>query len=131
MVKEILKFAVVNCAISGADVATDLFSFLDLLLLQHHRWAGLTLFWIFLPFLVHLAIFLVRLARGSYPGSFTITVLRHFPFAMPFRNLWLCTRLLWLVWFGEVNATSSQPFLQLDVGVELHFGVSGGLPHRA
>ena len=57
----VLRFFVFNSALSTADVLTDLLTFLALLD-SNPNWAGLTLYWMWNPFLVHTAIFLFNKA---------------------------------------------------------------------
>ena len=67
----ILKFLVFNSALSTADVLTDLLTFLALLD-SNPKWAGLTLYWMWNPFLAHTAIFLYKKAfykRGQTCNS--------------------------------------------------------------
>ena len=57
----VLKFFVFNSVLTTADVLTDLLTFLALLD-NNPNWAGLTLYWMWNPFLVHTAIFLYKKA---------------------------------------------------------------------
>ena len=98
----VLKFLVFNSALSTADVLTDLLTFLALLD-SNPKWAGLTLYWMWNPFLAHTAIFLFTKAfRKRGETGNTIHQLMHefykeagihIPFVASVHNLWRAHRL--------------------------------------
>ena len=106
----VLKFFVFNSALSTADVLTDLLTYLALLD-NNPNWAGLTLYWMWNPFVVHSAIFLFNKAfckRGK--TSNTIQELMHefykqagvhLPFVASVHNIWRTHRLYQLKYGTE------------------------------
>ena len=97
----VLKFFVFNLPLSTADVLTDLLTFLALLD-SNPNWAGLTLYWMWNPFLVHTAIFLLKKAFGIGHRSTTFSEFMsefykdagvHIPFISPVQNIWRAKRL--------------------------------------
>ena len=93
----VLKFFVFNSALSTADVLTDLLTFLALLD-NNPNWAGLTLYWMWNPFLVHTAIFLYNKAfckRGQtcntshgLMNEFYKEAGVHLPFVSSMHDIW-------------------------------------------
>ena len=62
-IKGVLPFAFFNVVLSSIDVLSDLATYFSLLP-NNPRWARLTLTWMFAPFCVHTAFYLVKKARG-------------------------------------------------------------------
>ena len=80
-------FVIFNVILPCADVASDFSTFLSFLQHGHQYWAAITLAWMFLPFLANICI----LCR-QHALSCRLIVL-HFPFVLPFRNLYNAYRL--------------------------------------
>ena len=62
-IKGVLPFAFFNVVLSSLDVSSDLATYYSLTT-NNPRWARLTLTWMFAPFCVHTAFYLVKKARG-------------------------------------------------------------------
>ena len=97
----VLRFLFFNVALSTTDVGTDFFTFLELLV-DNPRWAGLTLVWTVMPFLIRTAFFLYKKATGKCEPSTTWTELMvqfykeagsHLPFVSSLHNIWRARRL--------------------------------------
>ena len=97
----ILKFLLFNSVLSITDVLTDLFTFFDLLE-DNPRWACLTFFWMWNPFLFHTLFFLFKKATGKCQtcNNFSEVMCEfykeagvHIPFASAMHNIWRAKRL--------------------------------------
>ena len=97
----LLRFLFFNVALSTTDVVTDLFTFLDLLV-DNPYWAGLTLSWMFMPFILHTIYFLFKKATGKCDACITFTELMrqfykeagaHLPFVSSMHNVFRAKRL--------------------------------------
>ena len=53
-------FLLMNCVVNLADMVTDSLTFIYLWHHNQPHWALITLFWMFTPFLLHLALYLVK-----------------------------------------------------------------------
>ena len=96
-----LRFLFFNVVLSTTDVVTDLITFLDLLV-DNPYWAGLTLTWMFMPFILHTIYFLFKKATGRCNPCDTYTELMrqfykeagaHLPFVSSMHNVWRAKRL--------------------------------------
>ena len=56
----------------------------------HSYWTGLTVFWIFAPFILHL--FIIIFKRQDWKNALKQAFL-HFPLAIPLRNCWAAYKL--------------------------------------
>ena len=97
-----LLFLLMNCLVNLVDMITDSLTFVYLWDFEQPHWALITLFWMFVPFFLHLTLYLVKVfnvnkffvARGwsgwapedSKEAEFR-PVLIHLPFVTPIRNL--------------------------------------------
>ena len=97
----VLKFLLFNSVLSTTDVLTDLLTFFDLLE-DNPRWAFLTFFWMWNPFLFHTMRFLYKTATGKYRtcDSFSEVMIEfykeagvHIPFVSSMHNIWRAKRL--------------------------------------
>ena len=97
----LLRFLFFNVALSTTDVVTDLFTFLDLLV-DNPYWAGLTLSWMFMPFILHTIYFLFKKATGICDPCTSVTELMlqfykeagaHLPFVSSMHNVFRAKRL--------------------------------------
>ena len=97
----LLRFLFFNVALSTTDVVTDLFTFLDLLV-DNPYWAGLTLSWMFMPFILHTIYFLFKKATGKCDSCTSVTELMrqfykeagaHLPFVSSLHNVFRAKRL--------------------------------------
>ena len=97
----VLKFLLFNSVLSTTDVLTDLLTFFDLLE-DNPRWAFLTFFWMWNPFLFHTLFFLFKKATGKCRtcDSFSEVMAEfykeagvHIPFVSSMHNIWRAKRL--------------------------------------
>ena len=97
----VLKFLLFNSVLSTTDVLTDLLTFFDLLD-DNPRWAFLTFFWMWNPFLFHTLLFLYKKATGKcrtcdtfyeFMGEFYTEAGVHIPFVSSMHNIWRAKRL--------------------------------------
>ena len=97
----VLKFLLFNSVLSTTDVLTDLLTFFDLLE-DNPRWAFLTFFWMWNPFIFHTLFFLYKKATGQCEPCDTYTELMcqfyneagvHLPFVSSLHNIWRAKRL--------------------------------------
>ena len=99
-------FLLMNCLVNLVDMISDLVTFVYLWDFNQPHWALLTLFWMFAPFLLHLAIYLVKVCnkmfvaagwsgwgtKHSKEAKFK-EVLIHLPFVTPIRNFGIFVKL--------------------------------------
>ena len=97
----VLKFLLFNSVLSTTDVLTDLLTFFDLLQ-DNPRWAFLTFFWMWNPFLFHTLVFLYKKAAGKCQTCATFSEVMiefykeagvHIPFVSSMHNIWRAKRL--------------------------------------
>ena len=97
----VLKFLLFNSVLSTTDVLTDLLTFFDLSE-DNPRWAFLTFFWMWNPFLFHTLLYLYRKATGKCRTCDTFSEVMaefykeagvHIPFVSSMHNIWRATRL--------------------------------------
>ena len=93
---QISKFVFFNSVLPSLDIGTDMRAFLFYLALNdsdlyHPKWAILTIYWVFNPFLFHLGKFFYELATTRKAGWFELFI--HVPFVQPLRNLYLARKL--------------------------------------
>ena len=90
----IAKFVVFNTILPLFDMGTDIraYVFYASAVAYHPNWAWLTLMWIVVPFLIHLAKFLYHLLAKTGEADWK-DLLLHIPFVLPLRNLRLAYRL--------------------------------------
>ena len=93
---KISKFVFFNSVLPSLDIGTDIRAFLLYLALNdsdhyHPKWAILTIYWVFNPFLFHLGKFFYELATTRKAGWFELFI--HVPFVQPLRNLYLARKL--------------------------------------
>ena len=97
----VLKFLLFNSVLSTTDVLTDLLTFFDLSE-DNPRWAFLTFFWMWNPFLFHTLLFLYKKATGKCRTCDTFSEVMaefykeagvHIPFVSSMHNIWRATRL--------------------------------------
>ena len=137
----ILKFVTFNTILPLFDMGTDLRAvFLYLGTVAYHpNWAVLTLVWIVVPFLLHLAKFLYHLLAKTGEESFR-DLLLHVPFVLPIRNLYYAYKLFgmrfgieedsfWAKTLG-MRAFSSEDWakvkkIQTEVAKDGHSGAEG------
>ena len=87
------KFSFFNTFLLALDIGTDLKIFLVLWFYEDHpAWAALTLFWIWVPFLIHLMKFFYQLYTDPRDGDFK-DVLCHIPLVHPLYNGYLAYKL--------------------------------------
>ena len=53
-------FLLMNCLVNMADMITDSLTVVYLWDFEHPHWALITLFWMFVPFFLHLTLYLVK-----------------------------------------------------------------------
>ena len=137
-------FLLMNCVVNLADMVTDSLTFIYLWHHNQPHWALITLFWMFTPFLLHLALYLVKvlnlnewLIAAGWSGKMTKysneanfkSVLIHLPFVTPIRSLVIFVRLckLGYPYHKEENSKEVEA-LQTDVAkISLYenFGEAG------
>ena len=89
-----VKFVLFNCVLPCADVALDFLTFLAFYQAGHVYWAVMTISWMFLPFLANILFVFCKLVvsysegNGTPPLKALKMILLHFPFILPFRNLY-------------------------------------------
>ena len=97
----VVRFLFFNSGLSLTDVTTDLLTANDLLP-DNPRMAGLTLWWMFMPFNVQLAIYSFKKATGQYRSCANWTELMrewwdeagsHLPIVASICNIWRAWRL--------------------------------------
>ena len=114
--KQLAKFSFFNITLPFLDVGTDVKVFVVYLFYENHPyWAALTIFWVFVPFFMHLGKFFYQLCNCSCACNSTATctntctyncsctceagkadwkdVFNHIPFIRPLRNAYLACRL--------------------------------------
>ena len=92
----IFKFVTFNTILPLFDMGTDVKAFIFYLtagvgVAFHPNWAWLTLFWIVVPFLIHLAKFFYILATTGEANWRDLFL--HIPFVLPLRNLFYAYKL--------------------------------------
>ena len=91
--QDIIKFVFFNSALPIVDILTDIRAFiLYRLVYDHPNWANITLFWIWVPFILHLSWFLYHFVAKTGEADLKRLGL-HIPFVLPLRNLYLAFRL--------------------------------------
>ena len=91
--RDIIKFVFFNSALPYVDIVTDIRAFvLYRLFYDHPNWGNLTLFWISVPFILHLSRFLYHFLAKTGEADLKNLGL-HVPFVLPLRNLYLAFRL--------------------------------------
>ena len=93
---QISKFAFFNSVLPSLDIGTDIRAFLFYLALNdsdhyHPKWAILTIYWVFNPFLFHVGKFFYELATTRKAGWFELLI--HVPLVQPLWNLYLAWKL--------------------------------------
>ena len=86
-------FFVFNCVLPSVDMGTDLSTFF-LLMTIHPKWAAITLFWMFVPFIIRIIQTIHHFVQA--PKDFTYKILSavyHLPFVLPLYNLYLLLKL--------------------------------------
>ena len=89
----IALFLFFNSVLPCADVATDFYTFLTFFQEGHIKWAMMTLSWMFLPFFANILILIRSCIVDCQKRDCKIQlielkmILLHFPFILPFRNL--------------------------------------------
>ena len=74
-----------NSVVPGTDVASDLFTFLELWNNKDYGWAVAVLIFMFVPFLFKLAEFALDLCRGKVRENNVAGLLLHLPFVLGLR----------------------------------------------
>ena len=85
---------VFNSVVPGWDVASDLFTFLELANHGDHGWAAAVLTFMFVPFLFNLGEFSVDLCKGKVKEKNVVGLFLHLPFVAPIVHLGLGLRIL-------------------------------------
>ena len=141
-------FLLMNCLVNMADMITDSLTVVYLWDFEHPHWALITLFWMFVPFFLHLTLYLIKVF--NYYKFFTLPgglakwsgwsskdsketefrpVLIHLPFVTPIRNLNIFVKLCRLGYPYHTEEHSKEvEALQTDVArVSLYenFGEAG------
>jgi len=94
-VQATVVFVVFNVVFPSADILSDFFTAIDLSKGDHQYWCGITIFWMFAPFIFNLLIYILKSFKK--PGHVTngfYNVLLHFPFILPITNSLLAIQLL-------------------------------------
>ena len=90
---QLAKFSVFNVKLPFLDIGTDVKAFLAYWLYEDHPyWAGLTMFWVMVPLLMHLVKFFYLLCTNCKEADWK-EVFYHIPFIRPLRNAFLFYKL--------------------------------------
>ena len=90
---EDILFFVFNCILPSVDMGTDFSTYL-LLETIHPKWAAITLFWMFVPFIIRIIQTIHHFVQA--PKDFThkiLSALYHVPFVLPFYHFYLLVKL--------------------------------------
>ena len=137
-------FLLMNCLVNSADMITDSLTFVYLWDIHQPHWALITLLWMFMPFFLHLTLYLVKIfncnkffvAAGwsgwapedSKEAEF-MPVLIHLPFVTPIRNFKIFVKMYKLGYpYHREEHSEEVEALQTDVArVSLYenFGEAG------
>ena len=139
-----LLFLLMNCLVNLADMITDSLTVVYLWDFDQPHWALITLLWMFMPFFLHLTLYLIKFFKfnklfdvaewsGWAPQDFKEAefkpVLIHLPFVTPIRNLKIFVRLCNLGYpYHKDEHSEEVEALQTDVArVSLYenFGEAG------
>ena len=132
--RKLIIFFIFNCCLPGADIGTDFYTFIVLVYL-HPWWAGLTLAWMFVPFLIKLGIFVFdSLGKNGASWDQFKDVIIHFPFLLPLHNTFLLF-VLDGIGYGSSNFNSKYSAqvesIQKDVGLaSLYESLFEGIPQE-
>ena len=92
--KKGVRHIVSNSVVPGTDVASDLFTFLELWNNKDYGWAVAVLIFMFVPFLFKLGEFVVDLCNGKVKEKNVVGLFLHLPFVAPLVHLSLGLRIL-------------------------------------
>ena len=135
-VVQILLFIFFNVLLNGTDITTDFLTFLDLQPINTW-WAGLTLSWMFVPFLAQIIIFTVENIKALKKGR-TVEkhghfkhIFIHFPFVLPLRNLYQA-RMLYKLGVDPKNSAAVEAIKREAAKASLHesYYEAGGQANR-